>query len=133
VIVLASTARSGHYALVAQGDLESVAPSGWYPDSDPAQQRWWDGQKWSSLTRPDPGPPNLRRRRLLHTGVALLTAGVVLSMIPYPWVAGDPTAGHPKEPVPTWANVVGVTGWVAIALGIVAFVSHWVVRRRRQS
>lgn len=115
---------------MADGDLESVAPSGWYSDSDPTQQRWWDGLNWTTLTRPRPGPTDLRGRRLLYAGVALLSAGVIMGMIPYPWVAGDPTAGHPKEPPPTWVNVVEAMGLAAIALCIVAFVARWVVRHR---
>jgi hypothetical protein len=30
---------------VTGGDGERHPPSGWYPDSDPNQLRWWDGRR----------------------------------------------------------------------------------------
>ncbi|MDC3729323.1 DUF4352 domain-containing protein [Rhodococcus sp. Rp3] len=34
-----------------------LPPAGWYPDpQNPQLHRWWDGQKWTSPTRPAQGP-----------------------------------------------------------------------------
>ncbi len=43
--------------------MSEQSPAGWYPDpSDESAQRWWDGQRWTAVTRPagttgpDPDP-----------------------------------------------------------------------------
>lgn len=34
-----------------------AAPAGWYPDSVPGRQRYWDGRAWAITTRPVPDVP----------------------------------------------------------------------------
>ena len=37
--------------------VSDSAPPGWYPDaSAPGLERWWDGDRWSAVTRPVPVP-----------------------------------------------------------------------------
>ena len=115
---------------MTRGYLDNRAPSGWYSDADPAQQRWWDGRNWTAVTRPHPGPPDLRGRRLHYAGLALVIVGAIMVSIQFPWVYGDPDAEHPKKPPPTWVSAVGLTGLAFIALAIVALVACRVVRRR---
>jgi len=119
-----------HYSLVGRrGEVGDAAGRGWYPDTDPTRQRWWDGRQWSTLTRPDPGPPDARGRRLRTAGFALLIAGVIGSWVAYPFIGGDPGPGEPKE-VPGWAVAFAGVPVVAIGLSVVAFVARWFVRRR---
>jgi len=105
------------------------APRGWYPDSDPTLQRWWEGTKWSDMTRPDPGPPDLRGKKLQLASVAFLTTGVVASWIAYPFIAGDAGPEEPASSTPTWASAMASLGAVSIVLCIVTFIARAVVRR----
>lgn len=58
-------------------ESEAMAPPGWYPVEDGAQERWWDGQKWSEhlrepqpssgaevAVRPTPGRPSRQDRKV---------------------------------------------------------------------
>jgi hypothetical protein len=80
--------------------------------------------------RPVNPPPNDRRgRRLLRAGFALVATGCTVSVVIFPWLAGEPTAGQ-VEPVPRWASVASDLALVALSLGIVCFIARWIVRRR---
>jgi TM2 domain-containing membrane protein YozV len=43
------------------------APAGWYPQHD-GTERWWDGQTWSSHSRPVPPPPTVPMAAPGHYG-----------------------------------------------------------------
>lgn len=41
---------SGHSP--SAGAPTGIIGAGWYPDSQPHQERWWDGQAWTEAVRP---------------------------------------------------------------------------------
>ena len=118
---------------MTHADGERHAPSGWYPDPQKTDSmRWWDGERWTPVTRPASAPTDLRGKRLLLAGYILITAGTVGSYVTFPWVASEPLDGH-KDPNPLWVTVLSPVALVAVALGIACLVAHWIVRRRRNT
>ena len=117
---------------MTRSDGERHAPSGWYPDPHtPDSVRWWDGQRWTQVVKPTNATIDPRGRRLLVAGYVLLTAGMVATYIAFPWIASEPVAGH-KDPNPLWVTVLSILGVIAMALGVVCLIAHWIVRRRKK-
>jgi hypothetical protein len=80
----------------------SAAP-GWYSNSVPGQQQWWDGAAWTQNTRATPGgsefpgigfngsPETLEARKTYWTGWsrdASLILGIVLAVLSFPAALG---------------------------------------------
>lgn len=85
-----------------------MASAGWYPDPDgtPARQRWWDGDAWTSQTRPGPDPRKLRRARVVVIAmlVIMLALGGWLIARARGWLPGSgassPTPSASFTPLP---------------------------------
>jgi Protein of unknown function (DUF2510) len=97
----------------------SGPPAGWYPDAEnPGGQRYWDGQGWSEHRTPPP-PPG---------AVAPPTGGQTI----YVERAGNgiPVAAMVCGIVGAIFGLIPITGVIALALGLVAFVLGIMGRRR---
>ncbi|WP_419723979.1 DUF2510 domain-containing protein [Streptomyces pratensis] len=60
-----------------------MTPPGWHPDpghsgKGPAQERWWDGARWTGHVRASPAA---MRRRRVRVGVGVVVGAVVLASI----------------------------------------------------
>ncbi|MFJ9624912.1 DUF2510 domain-containing protein [Streptomyces sp. NPDC101181] len=63
--------------------MTQMTPPGWHPDpghsgNGPAQERWWDGARWTGHVRPSPAAG---RRRGIRIGVGVVVGAVVLAAI----------------------------------------------------
>jgi protein-disulfide isomerase len=75
--------------------MTTTPPPGWYPDTDPSRERWWDGQNWGEALRAAPGTPEA------------------------PPASGAP-GGSPAPRRPIWPWVLGGSVLVVIAVAVAA-------------
>lgn len=96
--------------------MSEQIPAGWYPDpqdttTEPRPQRWWDGERWTAGTRPNPadGPegPKVLEGEVLENGPT-----VRYPELPplAPQVAGAPARQKLPKPVLIAAAVAAVAG-----------------------
>jgi len=94
-----------------------VSDAGWYPDpSGSGQLRYWDGERWSAVTRPagpvgsSTQPAGASRSRhsrgpgiLIGLVVLFVLIGLVALLLNRPWDRGFETTGDPATPtVSAW-------------------------------
>lgn len=124
----------GQSAWVPTGD--GYAPNaplaqspGWYADGNvPGSLRWWDGSRWTPA-RVVPVPDY--RGRVLGKAAAIAGAiGVILMLVTFPFVYGDPVEGEEKV-VPEWTHLVGAIGIGFMGLALVCLMLGGFVRARR--
>lgn len=59
-----------------------TTPAGWYPDTNPGTERWWDGERWTEQTRPTPPSPNRTNTAAVIAVSILASIGIILALIP---------------------------------------------------
>ena len=100
-----------------------AAPSGWYPDPvNRANERYWDGWKWSRTTRPNESsaPPQQAHAPVGQPQYPASPYGQAPQQNPYGQVPYGQQPAYPAaKPVPTTEDGVPLAGWWWRALAIV--------------